>query len=66
VTEEIEDIKTQLARIAETSKDDVVVSINISDRAKRERTIFTLENKINELLKFCYLSGLRVYSYRYC
>ena len=65
-TEEIEEIKVQLTKIAEMSKDDVVVSINMSERAKQERIQFTLENKINELLKFCYLSGLRVYSYRYC
>ena len=65
-TEEIEDIKIQLTRIAEMSRDDVVVSINMSDKAKLEGVQFTLENKINELLKFCYLSGLRVYSYRYC
>jgi len=62
---EIEEIKIQLARIAEKAKDDVVVSINLSDRAKqKEKMNFTLENKINELLKYCYLSGLRVYSYR--
>jgi hypothetical protein len=62
---EIEEIKIQLTRIAEKAKDDVVVSINLSDQAKKkEKMNFTLENKINELLKFCYLSGLRVYSYR--
>ena len=63
---EIEEIKIQLARIAEKAKDDVVVSINLSDKAKKKKGMqFTLENKINELLKFCHLSGLRVYSYRY-
>ena len=62
---EIEEIKTQLARIAEKATDDVVVSINLSDQAKKqEKMNFTMENKINELLKYCYLSGLRVYSYR--
>jgi len=62
---EIEEIKIQLAKIAEKAKDDVVVSINLSEKAKKkEKMNFTLENKINELLKFCYLSGLRVYSYR--
>jgi hypothetical protein len=63
---EIEEIKIQLTRIAEKAKDDVVVSINMSEKAKKkEKMNFTLENKINELLKFCYLSGLRVYSYRF-
>lgn len=62
---EIEEIKIQLTKIAEKAKDDVVVSINMSEKAKKkEKMNFTLENKINELLKFCYLSGLRVYSYR--
>jgi hypothetical protein len=62
---EIEEIKIKLTRIAEKAKDDVVVSINLSDKAKLKKGMqFTLENKINELLKFCYLSGLRVYSYR--
>jgi membrane protein insertase Oxa1/YidC/SpoIIIJ len=64
---EIEEVKIQLTKIAEMAKDDVVVSINLSEKAKQEEGMqFTLENKINELLKFCYLSGLRVYSYRYC
>jgi hypothetical protein len=63
---EIEEIKIQLTKIAEKAKDDVVVSINMSEKAKKkEKMNFTLENKINELLKFCYLSGLRVYSYRF-
>lgn len=63
---EIDEIKVKLIEIAEKSKDDVVVSINLSEDAKkREEMNFTLENKINDLLKFCYLSGLRVYSYRY-
>jgi hypothetical protein len=64
---EIEEVKIQLTKIAEMAKDDVVVSINLSEKVKQEEGMqFTLENKINELLKFCYLSGLRVYSYRYC
>lgn len=62
---EIEEIKIKLAKIAEKAKDDVVVSINLSEKAKQKEGMqFTLENKINELLKFCHLSGLRVYSYR--
>jgi|GEM_PF-1111537 len=62
---EIEEVKIKLAKIAEMAKDDVVVSINLSEKAKQKESMqFTLENKINELLKFCYLSGLRVYSYR--
>ena len=63
--EEIEEVKIKLTKIAEMAKDDVVVSINMSEKAKQKKSMqFTLENKINELLKFCYLSGLRVYSYR--
>jgi hypothetical protein len=62
---EIEEIKIKLAKIAETAKDDVVVSINMSEKAKQKKSMqFTLENTINELLKFCHLSELRVYSYR--
>ena len=62
---EIEEVKIKLTKIAEMAKDDVVVSINLSEKAKQKKGMqFTLENKINELLKFCYLSGLRVYSYR--
>jgi hypothetical protein len=62
---EIEEVKIKLSKIAEMAKDDVVVSINLSEKAKQKKGMqFTLENTINELLKFCYLSGLRVYSYR--
>jgi hypothetical protein len=63
VSEEIENIKVQLTRLAEMAKDDVVVSFNLSDPEKVELNS-ALEHKINELLKFCHLSGLRVYSYR--
>lgn len=63
--EEIEEVKIKLAKIAEKAKADVVVSINLSEKAKKKKMNFSLENKINDLLKFCYLSGLRVYSYRY-
>jgi hypothetical protein len=63
--DEIETIKTQLTKIAEMARDDVVVSFNLTDDVKGEMT-FSLENKVNELLKFCHLSGLRVYSYRSC
>jgi hypothetical protein len=62
--DEIEIIKTKLTKIAEMAKDDVVVSFNLTDQVK-SRMSFTLEIKINELLKFCHLSGLRVYSYRF-
>lgn len=62
--EEIETVKEQLTKVAEIAKDDVVVSFNLTEKAKKVMT-FTLENKINELLKFCHLSGLRVYSYRF-
>ena len=62
--EEIEEIKIKLAKIAEKARDDVVVSINMSEKAKQKGMQFTMETKINELLKFCYLAGLRVYSYR--
>ena len=61
--EEIENIKIQLTKLAELAKDDVVVSFNLSDSDKSGLS-FTIEHKINELLKFCHLSGLRVYSYR--
>jgi hypothetical protein len=61
--DEIENIKHQLTKLAETAKDDVVVSFNLTDQVKGGMN-FSLENKINELLKFCHLSGLRVYSYR--
>ena len=65
--EEIDEIKVQLTKVAEMAKDDVVVSINLSEAAVDKQMMnFSLESKINELLKFCYLSGLRVYSYRYC
>ena len=62
--EEIEVIKSRLTRIAEMAKDDVVVSFNFTEKTKN-RMSFTLEHKINDLLKFCHLSGLRVYSYRF-
>jgi hypothetical protein len=62
-SEEIENIKTQLTKLAEMAKDDVVVSFNLSDQSKNDMNN-GLENQINELLKFCHLSGLRVYSYR--
>lgn len=63
--EEIETVKGQLSKLAEMAKDDVVVSFNLSDNTRNMMT-FTLENKVNELLKFCHLAGLRVYSYRFC
>lgn len=62
--EEIETIKTRLKKIGEVAKDDVVVSFNFS-KGKGNRMSFTMEMKINELLKYCHLSGLRVYSYRF-
>jgi len=62
--EEIEVIKSRLTRIAEMAKDDVVVSFNLTEHTKSKMS-FTLEHKINDLLKFCHLSGLRVYSYRF-
>jgi collagenase-like PrtC family protease len=61
---DIEEIKAELKKIAEVSLDDVVVSFNFSQR-RTQGLSFTLEQKINELLKFCHLSGLRVYSYRF-
>jgi len=61
--DEIANIKVQLTKLAEIAKDDVVVSFNLSDQTKAGMN-FTLEKKINEVLKFCYLSGLRVYTYR--
>jgi len=61
---EIDTIKNELKKIAEVAVDDVVVSFNFSQR-KEQGLSFTLEQKINELLKFCHLSGLRVYSYRF-
>lgn len=62
--DEIEAIKSRLKEIAEVATDDVVVSFNFSQR-KGVGMSFTMEMKINELLKFCHLSGLRVYSYRF-
>ncbi len=61
---QIDEIKTKLTKIAEIAKDDVVVSFNLAEQAKPLMN-FTLENKVNELLKFCHLTGLRVYSYRF-
>jgi len=61
--EEIETIKAQLTKVAEMAKDDVVVSFNLANDVKGEMTL-SLEDKVNELLKFCHLAGLRVYSYR--
>jgi hypothetical protein len=60
---EVENIKSQLTKVAEMAKDDVIVSFNLGNGITGKMT-FTLENKINQLLKFCHLSGLRVYSYR--
>jgi hypothetical protein len=61
---DIETIKAELKKIAEVATDDVVVSFNFSQK-KGKGLSFTLEQKINELLKFCHLSGLHVYSYRF-
>jgi len=61
---EIDTIKNELKEIAEVAVDDVVVSFNFSQK-KEPGLSFTLEQKINELLKFCHISGLRVYSYRF-
>ena len=61
---EIDTIKNELKKIAEVAVDDVVVSFNFSQK-KEPGLSFTLEQKINELLKFCHLTGLRVYSYRF-
>jgi hypothetical protein len=61
---QIDEIKTKLTKIAEIAKDDVVVSFNLAEQAKPLMN-FTLENKVNDLLKFCHLTGLRVYSYRF-
>lgn len=61
---DIEAIKEELKKIAEVSHDDVVVSFNFSQR-RIQGLSFTLEQKINELLKFCHITGLHVYSYRF-
>ncbi len=61
---DIDTIKGELKKLAEVAVDDVVVSFNFSQK-KDQGLSFTLEQKINELLKFCHLSGLRVYSYRF-
>ena len=61
---DVDTIKSELKKIAEVAVDDVVVSFNFSQK-KDQGLSFTLEQKINELLKFCHLSGLRVYSYRF-
>ena len=60
-SEEISFIKDRLKKIAEIPNDDVVVSLNLAKA--NGSTHFELENRKNELLKFCHLSGLRVYSY---
>lgn len=62
--QEIGVIKTKLTKIAEMAKDDVVVSFNLAEKSQPKMS-FTVENKVNDLLKFCHLSGLRVYSYRF-
>ncbi len=62
--DEIDTIKVKLKKLAEVATDDVVVSFNFS-KNKGKRMSFIMEMKINELLKFCHLSGLRVYSYRF-
>lgn len=62
--EEIINIKSKLEKIGEVATDDVVVSFNLSPK-KKSGMSFTLEMKINDLLKFCHLSGIRVYSYRF-
>lgn len=61
---DVDTIKSELKKIAEVAVDDVVVSFNFSQK-KDQGLSFTLEQKINELLKFCHLAGLRVYSYRF-
>ena len=61
--EEIYSIKDQLKKVAEVPNDDVVVSFNL--KKAKKATAFEIENRKNELLKFCHLSGLRVYSYRF-
>ena len=62
--DEIITIKSKLKDIAEVVKDDVVVSFNLQPQ-KIQAMSFTLESKVNDLLKFCHISGLRVYSYRF-
>ena len=59
---EITSIKEQLKKVAEVPNDDVVVSFNLT-QAKKD-SVIELENRKNELLKYCHLTGLRVYSYR--
>ena len=61
---DVDTIKSELKKMAEVAVDDVVVSFNFSQK-KDQGLSFTLEQKINELLKFCHLAGLRVYSYRF-
>ena len=59
---EITSIKEQLKKVAEVPNDHVVVSFNLT-QAKKD-SVIELENRKNELLKYCHLTGLRVYSYR--
>ena len=62
--EEVETIKQQLGKIAGLARDDVVVSFSLGEGALSEGGGVMVEDKINDLLRFCHHSGLRVYSYR--
>ena len=62
--EEIEDIKAKLGSIAKVANDDVVVSFNLAHLEPSVMT-FQIQQRVNDLLRFCHLSGLRVYSYSF-
>lgn len=61
--QDISTAKKEVEKIAEIPNDDVIVSLNL-DKISNTKSA-EIENKKNELLKYCHLSGLRVYSYRF-
>ncbi|MCK4761785.1 MAG: hypothetical protein KAW12_06255 [Candidatus Aminicenantes bacterium] len=60
---DISTVKKKIEEIAEVPNDDVIVSLNLA--AIKSTKAAEIENRKNELLKHCHLSGLRVYSYRF-
>ncbi|MGE5343565.1 MAG: hypothetical protein ACM3SY_19010 [Candidatus Omnitrophota bacterium] len=60
-SDEVENIKSQLTGLTESSKENSVVSINQLSQFRNNKSIKSSGMEASDLLKFCHLSGLQVY-----
>ena len=60
---EVNSIKSKLKELIKTN-DEIVLSIDLS-YVNKKSVNYIEESKINEILEFCHVSGIRVHFYRF-